>query len=96
MSETGKINIDYVAKLARIALSEEEKAKFSEQLGSILGYVEKLEELDTEGVEATAHPYPMENVWQEDVVSSELPVEGALRNAPKQRQNMILVPKVVE
>lgn len=96
MSKTGQIDIDYVAKLARIALSDDEKLKFSEQLGSILGYVEKLEELDTEGVEPTAHPHPMENVWQEDVVTSELPVEEALRNAPKQRQNMIVVPKVVE
>lgn len=96
MSKTSQINIDYVAKLARIALSEDEKIKFSEQLVSILGYVEKLEELDTEGVEPTAHPYPMENVWQEDVVTSALPVEEALRNAPKQRQNMIVVPKVVE
>ena len=96
MSDTEKIDIEYVAKLARIALSEEEKAKFSEQLGSVLGYIEKLEELDTEGVEPTAHPHPMENVWQEDVVSSELSVEAALQNAPKQRQNMIVVPKVVE
>ncbi|MGY8695383.1 MAG: Asp-tRNA(Asn)/Glu-tRNA(Gln) amidotransferase subunit GatC [Verrucomicrobiia bacterium] len=96
MSDTGKIDIEYVAKLARIALSDDEKAKFSEQLGSVLGYIEKLEELDTEGVEPTAHPHPMENVWQEDVVSSELSVEAALQNAPKQRQNMIVVPKVVE
>ena len=96
MSETSQIDIDYVAKLARIALSDEEKVKFSEQLVSILGYVEKLEELDTEGVEPTAHPYAMENVWQEDVVTSQLPVEEALRNAPKQRQNRIVVPKVVE
>ena len=96
MSETSQIDIDYVAKLARIALSDEEKVKFSEQLVSILGYVEKLEELDTEGVEPTAHPHAMENVWQEDVISSELPVEEALKNAPKQRQNMIVVPKVVE
>ena len=96
MSDTGKIDIEYVAKLARIALSDAEKAKFSEQLGSVLGYIVKLEELDTEGVEPTAHPHPMENVWQEDVVSSELSVEAALQNAPKQRQNMIVVPKVVE
>ena len=96
MSETSHIDIDYVAKLARIALSDEEKTKFSNQLESILGYIEKLNELDTENVEPTAHPNPVENVWQEDVVTSELPVEEALKNAPKQRQNMIVVPKVVE
>ncbi|MEM9158897.1 MAG: Asp-tRNA(Asn)/Glu-tRNA(Gln) amidotransferase subunit GatC [Verrucomicrobiota bacterium] len=96
MPETPHVDIDYVAKLARIDLSDEEKSKFSGQLESILGYIEKLNELDTDNVEPTAHPHPVENVWQEDLVSSELPVEEALKNAPAQRQNMIVVPKVVE
>jgi len=91
-----KIDIDYTAKLARISLSEQEKHKFSSQLSSIIGYVEKLDELDTDAVEPTAHPYPLCNVWQEDVVSSEMPVEESLRNAPAVRDNMIVVPKVVD
>ena len=96
MSDKKHINIDYVAKLARIALSDDEKAKFSAQLDSILGYIEKLEELDTSGVEPTAHPHPVCNVWQEDVVTSEMSVGEALRNAPAQRNNMFVVPKVVD
>ena len=96
MSDKPHINIDYVAKLARIALSDEEKSKLSGQLDSILGYVEKLNELDTSNIEPTAHPHPVYNVWQEDIVASEMPVEEALRNAPAQRNNMIVVPKVVD
>ena len=96
MSETGHIDIDYVADLARVALSEEERAKFSTQLESIIGYVEKLNELDTENVEATAHPFPLFNVWQEDEVKGRLSVEEALKNTPAQRDNMIVVPKVVD
>ena len=96
MSDAKHINIEYTAKLARINLTDEEKAKFSAQLDSIIGYVEKLEELDTSDVEPTAHPFPVENVWQEDEVSSELSVEEALQNAPAQRNNMFSVPKVVD
>ena len=96
MSETPHIDIDKVADLARIALGEEEKAKFSSQLDSILGYIEKLNELDTDNVEPMAHPHSVENVWREDAAEPEMPVEEALKNAPKQRQNMIVVPKVVE
>lgn len=96
MSEKKHIDIEYTAKLARINLTDAEKLKLSEQLDSIIGYVEKLEELDTTGVEPTAHPHPVYNVWQEDVVQGQLSVEEALRNAPAQRDNMIVVPKVVD
>ncbi|EDY82275.1 glutamyl-tRNA(Gln) amidotransferase, C subunit [Verrucomicrobiia bacterium DG1235] len=96
MSEEKHIDIDYTAKLARINLTDAEKEKLSSQLDSIIGYVEKLEELDTSGVEPTAHPHPVYNVWQEDVVASELSIEEALKNAPAQRDNMIVVPKVVD
>ena len=96
MSDIPEVDINYVAKLARINLSEDEKIRFSGQLHSILGYIDKLNELDTSDVEPTAHPHPVENVWQDDEVTSELSVEDALRNAPAQRQNMIVVPKVVE
>ncbi len=96
MSETPHIDIDYVAKLARINLTDDEKSRFSSQLDSILGYIDKLNELDTDFVAPTAHPHEVFNVWQEDSVSSEMSVEKALSNAPKQRQNMVVVPKVVE
>jgi len=96
MPEEQSIDIQKVADLARIALTDEEKSKLSGQLDSILGYINKLNELDTNNVEPTAHPHSVYNVWREDKAEGELPIEEALKNAPKQRQNMIVVPKVVE
>lgn len=91
-----ELNIDHVAKLARLALTPEEKAKFSQQLGDVLHHIEELAKVDVTGVEPTAHAFPVYNVWQDDVARPGLPVEAALKNAPAQRDNMIVVPKVVE
>lgn len=96
MSAESDLNIDYVANLARLALSPEEKARYARQLGDILHYVDKLKQVDVSGVEATAHATPVFNVWREDVAQPGLTVEAALRNAPAQREQMIAVPKVVE
>ena len=96
MSEEQSIDIEKVADLARIALTSQEKSKLSGQLDSILEYINKLTELDTDNVEPTAHPHSVFNVWREDKAEKELPIEEALKNAPKQRQKMIVVPKVVE
>jgi aspartyl-tRNA(Asn)/glutamyl-tRNA(Gln) amidotransferase subunit C len=96
MSANSDLNIDYLANLARLALTETEKVKFSRQLGDILLYVEKLKQVEVAGVEPMAHASPVYNVWQEDVARSGLAVEQALLNAPAQRQHMIVVPKVVE
>ncbi|PTY06564.1 Asp-tRNA(Asn)/Glu-tRNA(Gln) amidotransferase GatCAB subunit C [Opitutaceae bacterium EW11] len=90
------LNIDHVANLARLALTPEEKARFSAQLGDVLGHIEQLRKIDVSGVEATAHAYPVFNVWADDVARPGLPVEAALQNAPEHRDNMIVVPKVVE
>ena len=91
-----QLNIDKVANLARIALTPEEKATFAAQLGNVLHHIEQLGKVDVTGIEPTAHAFPVSNVWQEDVAQSALPVAQALRNAPEQRDNMIVVPKVVE
>ncbi len=96
MSAPSDLNIDRVAKLARIALTPEEKAIFSQQLGSVLHHIEQLGQVDVAGVEPSAHAFAVDNVWQEDVARPGLTVEQALRNAPAQRDNMIVVPKVVE
>jgi aspartyl-tRNA(Asn)/glutamyl-tRNA(Gln) amidotransferase subunit C len=96
MSNPADLNLDYVANLARLALTDAEKAEFARQLGDILHYVEKLKQVDVAGVEPMAHASPVFNVWEADVARAGLPVEAALRNAPAQRQNMIVVPKVVE
>ena len=90
------LNIDHVAELARIALTAEEKAKFAAQLGDVLAHIEQLKKVDVSNVEPTAHASPVFNVWADDVAQPGLPVELALKNAPAQRSNMIVVPKVVE
>lgn len=96
MTQASDLNIEYVANLARLALTDAEKRKFAQQLGDILHYVEKLKQVDVTGVEPMAHASPVYNVWASDVARPGLPVEQALRNAPAQRDHMIVVPKVVE
>lgn len=96
MSQPTELNIDHVAHLARLALTPEEKSKFAQQLGDVLHHIEQLGKVDVSVVEPTAHAYPVFNVWADDVPRPGLPVEEALRNAPAQRDHMIVVPKVVE
>jgi len=96
MSAPAELNIDRIAQLARIALTPEEKLKFSAQLVDVLANIEKLSQVDVTGVEPTAHAFPVYNVWADDVAQPGLSVAEALRNAPAQRDHMIVVPKVVE
>lgn len=96
MADTRHIDIDYVANLARLALTPEEKTKFARQLADVLEYVEQLSEVDVSGVEPTAHAFEVVNVLQDDEPASPLSVADAMRNAPASRDNMIIVPKVVD
>jgi aspartyl-tRNA(Asn)/glutamyl-tRNA(Gln) amidotransferase subunit C len=96
MPSAPQLDIDHVAHLARIALTPEEKAKFAQQLGDVLHHIEQLSKVDVSQVEPTAHASPVFNVWADDVAQPGLSVADALRNAPAQRQNMVVVPKVVE
>ncbi len=89
-------NIQYVARLARISLTPEEEARLGSQLGNILGYIEKLKEVDVHGVEPTAHAFPLVNVTRPDVIEPSLPHEEALRNAPAKAGGLFVVPKIVE
>lgn len=91
-----ELNIDHVTNLARLALTPEEKAKYAQQLGDVLHHIEQLAKVDVTGVEPTAHAFAVYNVWQDDTARPGLPVDQALRNAPAQREAMIVVPKVVE
>jgi aspartyl-tRNA(Asn)/glutamyl-tRNA(Gln) amidotransferase subunit C len=91
-----EIDVKYVAHLARISLSPDEEQKIGAQLGNILGYIEKLRELDVTGVEPTAHAMPLVNVVRTDEVRPSLPTEEALRNAPAKANGLFLVPKIVE
>jgi len=96
MLQPADLNIDRIAELSRLALTPEEKARFSAQLGSVLGHIEQLAKVDVTGVEPTAHAFPLHNVWAADIAQLGLAVADALRNAPSQRDNMIVVPKVME
>jgi len=91
-----EIDIEYVAHLARLHLTADEEKKLGAQLDGILGYIEKLKELDVTGVEPTAHAVPMVNVTRADEIRPSLPHDDALRNAPKQANGLFIVPKIVE
>ena len=96
MSEDAPMDIDYVANLARIELSNEEKTTYQRQLGDVLKYFEKLQELEVNGVEPTAHAFPRHNVWDKDEPKQGFPATEALKNAPQSRQDQVVVPKVIE
>ena len=90
------IDIKYVAHLARLALSAEEEQKFGAQLGDVLGYIEKLKEVDVSSVEPTAHAVPLVNITRADEVEASLSQEEALLNAPAQANGLFIVPKIVD
>ena len=96
MPSAPDLDLDHVAKLARLALTPAEKPQFAAQLGDVLHHIEQLAKVDVTGIEPTAHAFPVVNVWAEDVAQPGLPVEAALKNAPAQRDHLIVVPKVVE
>ena len=97
MSETPHIDIDYVANLARLDINAAEKAKLGSQLDDILGYFEKLNAVDVDGVEPMAHAHRVKNVWREgDEPGPTLSPEVLLQMAPDSRDNQVVVPKVVE
>jgi aspartyl-tRNA(Asn)/glutamyl-tRNA(Gln) amidotransferase subunit C len=91
-----EIDVKYVAHLARIALTPAEEQKTGAQLGNILGYIEKLKEIDVSNVDPTAHAVPLINVTRPDEIRPSLPHEDAMRNAPAQANGLFLVPKIVE
>lgn len=93
---SAEIDVKYVAHLARLALSPEEEKQLGAQLGSILGYIEKLRELDVSQVEPTAHATPLVNVTRPDEIRPSLPHEEVLRNAPRKSGGLFVVPKIVE
>ena len=88
--------IEYVGILAKLELSEEEKEQAKKDMGSMLDYIDKLNELDTTGVEPMSHVFPVQNVFREDVVTNGDDSENMLKNAPAERDNMYEVPKTVE
>lgn len=88
--------VDHVARLARLALSNEERETFTRQLSDILTYVDKLNELDTSEVAPTSHVIPMQNVFRPDASGESLPVEEALANSPAPEHQHHRVPNIME
>ena len=88
--------VDHVARLARLALSEEERERMSAELTVILEHAEKIQALDLDDVEPTAHAVPLENVARPDEVTPSLSTEDALANAPEVEDGRFKVPRIVE
>jgi aspartyl-tRNA(Asn)/glutamyl-tRNA(Gln) amidotransferase subunit C len=89
-------DVRYTAQLARLHLTEEEITRFQEQLSQVLAHVEKLSQVDVSGVEPTAHTNPIFNVFRSDEPRDWFKTEDALANAPRQANQLFIVPKVVE
>lgn len=91
-----KIDVAYVAELARLELTDEEKAVFQPQLENIVKYVEKISQVDVSGVEPMMHGRKLVNAMREDVVKPSMDREEALANAPARMGDEFLLPKIVE
>ena len=87
--------IDYVGILAKLALSDEEKEQAKKDMGRMLDYIDKLGELDTEGVEPMTHLFPVQNIFREDVVTNGDDRDSMLKNAPGEKDGMFVVPKTI-
>ncbi len=88
--------VEHVARLARLELTDAEKQMFTGQMDAILAYVDKLNELDTNGITPTSHAVPMENAFREDVVTESMHLDSSLLNAPDRSDNFFRVPQVIE
>ncbi len=96
MTKLSLTQVQHVADLARLALTEEEKELYREQLSSILAYAERLQQLDTQAIPPTATVLPLQNVLRDDEVRPSLPREDALANAPQVEEVHFRVPAVLE
>ena len=94
--DTPSIDVAYIAKLAKLALTPEETARFSEDLNQVLSYVAQLEQWDTTEVEPMYHPLPVFDAVRKDVPGTSLSNSEAVANAPAEEDGQFRVPKVVE
>ena len=88
--------IEYVGILAKLELSDEEKEQAKKDRGSMLDYIDKLNELDTTGVEPMSHVFPVNNVFREDVVTNGDDRDNILANAPEEKDGAFVVPKTFD
>ena len=91
-----RAEVDHIAELAKLGLTEEEREKFREQLSAILEYAERLQRLDTEAIPPTATVLPLRNVMRPDEVEPSLPVEDILANAPQAEDSYFKVQAILE
>jgi len=91
-----KKDVEHVARLARLALSPEETELYVSQMAKILNYVEKLQALDTKGVEPTTYTVPLARKFREDKASPSLPQEEILNNSPERAKGCFKVPRIIE
>jgi len=96
MAKTSDLDVAYVARLARLNLTDAETELFQKQLGDVLKYVEQLTEVDVSHVQPAAHALPIFNVFREDTPRDWFTAEQALSNAPRQANGLFIVTKVVE
>ncbi len=94
--EFTKETIDHICKLALLNLSEEEKEKLAKQLGDILSYFKKLDDLDTSNVKPTTHPTNLKNVFREDIPWESLTNEEALKNAKYKKDGYFKAPRILK
>ncbi len=88
--------IEYVGILAKLELSDKEKEQAKKDMGSMLDYIDKLNELDTKGVEPMSHVFPVHNVFREDIVTNNDDRDNILKNAPEEKDGSFMVPKTVD
>ena len=88
-------DVEYVADLAKLELTQEEKIKFQKELDNIIKYIDQLNELNTDNVPITSHVIPLKNVLREDKVLPSLAQDKALANAPQKKDGFFKVPKVI-
>ncbi len=91
-----EIDVEHVARLARLALSSEEKERFGRQLALILEHAERVGEVAAEDVPPTSHPVPRSNVFRPDAVEPSLPHDEAVAGAPEAEEGRFKVPRIVE
>ena len=91
-----KNDVEYVAELARLSFSEEEKQDLMVDLNSVLGYIEKLNELDTENTDIIVNPYYIENKFREDEIEPSMELSAVLNNAPDKLEEYVVVPKIID
>jgi aspartyl-tRNA(Asn)/glutamyl-tRNA(Gln) amidotransferase subunit C len=96
MSHITEKDVRHVAKLSRLALTDEEVQKYQGQLERILGHISELSKKNTDNVPPTAHPFEVGNVWREDVARKYENIEGLFKNAPEVEESFYRVKKVIE